>query len=383
MINPKSKSGILRGPVAPTEATPSPAEPMTDSAMAQSVSSVFVAPSEAQMDDFFAFCKNVNPKEFEKLLHEGQLTQFGPSSIVYPQGDSPDSFFVINDGQVEVVVADRDGHNPVPLTNLFKGELFGETSLLLNQARDATVRVPEGAALLKFDRDTFLRLISTVPEFGHFLAIMLSRRLEKTTAQLHFYSNTCELSGSLDFFDLPTIFQTLSISLQHGMMYVFSLTQGILGEFAFSSGNPVSARFRHLNGVEAMLDLFQAEPKVNFGFARTAEPPVVENPISIGNVNEFVMHAIHLKDEMQVIIEKLNIPEDKYLKRIHAHLEWTNPELANCAKDLWSRIMKEPQQLRSLLETLPYCRYNILMVLDHLLETKQVAYAELTAYGYR
>lgn len=379
--NPKSSSGVsARSGPAVTKGT---AEPLSDSAMASSVSLVFVPPDQAQLDDFFAFCKSVNPKEFEKLLHEGQLTQFGPNSVVYPQGEAGDSFFVINDGQVEVVVADRDGQNPVPLTNLYKGELFGESSILLNAPRSATVRVPAAAALLRFDQETFHRLVSTVPEFGHYLAIMLARRLEKTTAQLHFYSNTCELSGSLDFFDLPTIFQTLSISQQHGMMYIFSLTAGILGEFAFAAGNPISARFRHLTGVDAMLDLFQAEPKVNFGFARTVEPPVVDNPIVIGNVNEFVMEAIHLKDEMQVLVEKLNIPEDKYLKRVHAHLDWTDPNLAGCAHEIWNRIMKEPQQFNTLLESVPYCRYNILAVVDRLFETGQLAYAELTAYGYR
>jgi CRP-like cAMP-binding protein len=355
---------------------------LTDSAVNQA-NPVFLLSTPGTVDDFFTFCKKVNAKEFEQIIREGQLIQCGPDSIIYLQGESSDAFYVINDGLVEVVIADDQGLNPMPIARLTKGELFGEIGLLVDAPRSASMRVPEAATLLRFDREAFQRLISTIPSFGHYLGITLARRLQKTTMQLHFYSQARELSGSLDFFDLPTIFQTISLSQQHGVMHVFNLTAEILGEFAFINGSPVAARFEHLYGTEALLQLFLVTPHANFGFTRYNEPPIVDTPLSIPNVNEFTMNAVHLKDELQVLEEKLKLSMDQPLKRVHARLDWQYSDLQECAKAFWQSIMKEPMTLKALSTELPYCRYNILQVIDRLFETGQLAFAEITPYGYR
>jgi len=364
-------------PPPPPQATPPPPPPSSKETVVAEHSALI------STDDFFAFCKKVNPQQFEKIIREGQLVQCGPDSIVYLQGELSESFYVINDGTVEVVVSGEEGLNPAPITYLSKGDLFGEIGMLTEGIRTASIRVPEAATLLKFTREAFMRLITTVPAFGHYLAIVLARRLHKTTVQLHFYSNIRELSGSLDFFDLPTIFQTISLSQQHGVMHVYNLTSEILGEFAFGNGNPISARFLHLYGMEALLDLFQNTPKANFGFARTDELPIVEGALNITNVNEFTMHAVHLRDEMLGLQEKLKLPEDKPVKRIHSRLEWKDANLDACARELWSKLAKEPATFKQLVAALPFCHFHILKVLDTLFETQQIAFAEITPYGYR
>lgn len=379
------------GPPPPPSATPPPppqaAVKSTDAVpnptLTEHASPVFLISSATQLDDFFGFCKKVNPKQFEQIIKEGQLMQCGKDSIIYLQGETSDSFYVINDGTVEVVVSDDQGENPVPITYLNKGDLFGEIGLLTEVSRTASVRVPESATLLRFDRNAFSRLITTIPAFGHYLAMVLARRLHKTTSQLHFYSNARELSGSLDFFDLPTIFQTISLSQQHGIMHVYSLTSEIMGEFAFAMGSPISARYLHLYGVEALLELFQVTPHAQFGFTRLNEQPVVESPLEIANVNEFTMHAVHLRDEMLAVEEKLKLDEEKPVKRVHSRMEWKFPDHAEIAKALWQAIIKEPQAIKTLLATVPACRYHILCVIDRLFDSGQLAYAEMTPYGYR
>ncbi|GEM_PF-573861 len=343
----------------------------------------FTIPSPTVLEDFFEFCKKVGSKELETIIKEGQLVHCGPGSIVYSQGDPSDSFYVINDGTVEIVLLNEHGEHPTPITHLTKGDLFGEIGLLTNTPRDASVSVHEAATLLRFDQNIFQQLITTVPSFGHYLALLLARRFCKATMQLHFYSNAKELSGSLDFFDLPTIFQTISLSQQHGIMHIFNLTAEIIGEFAFSYGTPVSARYQQLEGIEALLQLFQVTPKANFGFTRSNEPPVVDSPLEIDNINEFIVHAVHLRDEMMVLEEKLKLSDDQPVKRIHTRLEWPYSDFQMCAKELWRALMKGPLPLSALSITLPYCRFRILQVMDRLFETGQLAFAKITPYGYR
>ncbi len=360
----------------------SPRVPLSESKLELHASAIFTAPP-ATPDDFFGFCQKVNPREFEQIIKEGQLLQFGADSVVYLQGEPSDSFYVVNDGVVEVIAADDQGEHPIPISYLSKGDIFGEVGLLMEVARTTSVRVPEKATLLRFTHDSFRRLIGTVPSFGHYLSVLLARRLHKTTMQLYFYGNTRELSGSLDFFDLPTIFQTIGLSQQHGVMHVYNLTSEIMGEFAFAHGRPISGRFENLYGIEALLQLFIATPKASFGFTRQNDPPIVPDPLDIPNVNEFMMNAVHLKDEMLVLQDKMKLSDDQPVKRIHARLEWKDAELKDCAHLFWKALMPGPLALRELSKQIPYCRYHLLKVMDHLFETEQLAIAEITPYGYR
>ena len=335
------------------------------------------------VDDFFTFCKKMNPKEFEQIVKEGQLVNCGPNSIVYLQGQESDSFYVVNDGTVEIVVATTEGENPVPIAYLSKGDLFGEIGLLMEMPRTASVRVPEAATLLCFNRHAFDRLAKGVPAFGYYLAMVLASRLHKTTAQLHFYSNAKELAGNLDFFDLPTVFQTLGFSQQHGVMQIHGLTSEMVGEFAFANGRPISARYQHLYGLEALLQLFQMPPKGHFGFNRLEKPPVVETPLDLPNINEFVLHAVHQRDEMHALEARLALDEELRIKRVTSRLNWPYEDLKPCAEALWQKISAEPRSLRQLSAELPWSRYSVLSVVARLFETAQVAPAELTPFGYR
>ena len=63
-----------------------------------------------------------------------------PNELLFNQGDEGNCAFLINQGNLDVIV---DGKK---VENLFEGELFGEMALILNQKRSASVRSQ------KFDR---------------------------------------------------------------------------------------------------------------------------------------------------------------------------------------------------------------------------------------
>lgn len=335
------------------------------------------------VDDFFTFCRRMSPKDFEMIIKQGRLVSCGPDAVLYLQGQESDAFFVINDGAVEIVVADTEGENPTTVAYLAKGDIFGETGLLLEMPRTASVRVPEVATLLRFDRAAFKNLLTTVPAFGHYLAIVLGSRLHKTTLQLHFYSNARELAGNLDFFDLPTVFQTIGFSHQHGVMQIRGVGSETIGEFAFVNGQPVSARYQHLFGREALLQLFQSPPKGHFGFSRLSEPPIVEATLDLPDINEFVLHAAHQRDELQALEPRLGLDAETCLKRVHSRLDWPHEDLKECAEAIWNKLAEAPRSLQHLADELPWSRYSVVATLARLLSSEQVAPAQITPFGYR
>jgi len=338
--------------------------------------------SEWAMQDFFSYCKKFDPKDFQTILSEGQLFRYQAGDCIYHQGARSDCFYVLNEGTVEIIVAGEQGENPMPITFLTKGDVFGEMGLLTGMPRNATARVPESAVVLKFSKPGFERLIFGVPSFAFYIACLLARRLNQTTAQLHFYSNARELAGSLDFFDLPTIFQTISLSQQHGLMELRQITGEVLGEFAFSHGKPIQARYRHLYGKEALYEFFQSTPKATFSFSSLAEPPAIEEPIEMRDVNEFLMDAVHQRDELKALQEKMDL--DQALGRNHAQFEWDGEgPLKDCAMTVWEFLTDRRLSTRELYDLLAYSQYSITRVVAQMLEREQLTAAKMTSYGLR
>jgi CRP-like cAMP-binding protein len=73
---------------------------------------------------------------------------------VITQGDRGDSFYLIEEGEVEVFENGSFRRNEGP------GESFGEIALLHDVPRTATVRATEPTRLLKLDREQFLNAVT-------------------------------------------------------------------------------------------------------------------------------------------------------------------------------------------------------------------------------
>lgn len=83
---------------------------------------------------------------------------FNEGDVVIQQGTAGDNFFIVVDGEVEVVREDS-ASGPELLTTLGPGESFGETALLLNTPRTATVRARTPLRVLSLDKRTFDQVV--------------------------------------------------------------------------------------------------------------------------------------------------------------------------------------------------------------------------------
>jgi CRP-like cAMP-binding protein len=86
---------------------------------------------------------------------------FGPGQVIIQQGDMPDRFYILISGSAEVWHEDLNGglHK---IGTVEPGEYFGETGLIQNQPRSATIRVAgEGdAEALALDRQHFQAMMA-------------------------------------------------------------------------------------------------------------------------------------------------------------------------------------------------------------------------------
>jgi ABC-type lipoprotein export system ATPase subunit len=87
--------------------------------------------------------------------------KYAPGSMIIQEGGPPDNFYIITQGQVEVLVQASNGQELV-VARMGSGQYFGEIELLRGGANIATIRaaVDTGVEVTALDRETFTRLIA-------------------------------------------------------------------------------------------------------------------------------------------------------------------------------------------------------------------------------
>ncbi len=103
-----------------------------------------------------------------------QEQTFEESGTVFAQGTSTDTFFIIFSGSVDIIVPGKKGEKK--LATLFRGDYFGEQSLLKGRTHSATVRAQKGTVLLKLYHDKFKELLNTIPGLRENFKIMMKSR---------------------------------------------------------------------------------------------------------------------------------------------------------------------------------------------------------------
>jgi CRP-like cAMP-binding protein len=287
---------------------------------------------------------------------------------VFHQGDQGDRLFVVKSGVLEVLSVPADATEAIPIAYLGTGEVLGELALLTGSPRSATVRSPEHAELFAVERAVFIDLMDTLPAFSRNLCVVLARRLETTTLKVPRASGK-QLQGSLRYFDLATVIQTLIGSHQTGNLTV-TRQKKKLAELFFYSGNIYRARYRHLAGDDAVYQLFQSTMEGDFSFTgREVAEDEVQSEVSLPAIS-LLMESVRLQDELPVLKERLPDPERAFRQK-GVHLLWEDTDSVELAASVWSRL-KKGASVRDLERDVPRCSYAIYRTLATLLDTGQI-----------
>ena len=71
------------------------------------------------------------------------------------QGDEGDAFYVILEGEFEVLISQGEGKGEMVVATLSEGGFFGERALLENKPRAASIRCKKTARTMAITRDQF------------------------------------------------------------------------------------------------------------------------------------------------------------------------------------------------------------------------------------
>ena len=101
--------------------------------------------------------------------------------VVVRQGALADKFFIIVEGEVEVLHADAGEVRRV--ASLKAGQFFGEIAILRDRPRTATVRAVTPVTLLAMERETFQSLVAQALATTQDFDRVIQERLDATGAR--------------------------------------------------------------------------------------------------------------------------------------------------------------------------------------------------------
>jgi CRP/FNR family cyclic AMP-dependent transcriptional regulator len=98
---------------------------------------------------------------------------------LFSAGDKGDAMYLIERGKVRISMQAADGRN-MTLTELGRGDFFGEMALLDGERRSADAIVTEDARLAVLSREHFLSFVRSSPDVSLELLTALANRLRHT-----------------------------------------------------------------------------------------------------------------------------------------------------------------------------------------------------------
>lgn len=106
--------------------------------------------------------RDLPPEDLAKFLAECRQETLGPHHIVFHEGDQPDRFYILVEGQVEIW---KDFGTPYAdvLAVRGPGACFGEMSLIDELPRSATVRTTTSVELISLEKPHFRKVIEQNP----------------------------------------------------------------------------------------------------------------------------------------------------------------------------------------------------------------------------
>jgi MFS family permease len=111
------------------------------------------------------------PMTLEQLASHVQSLELTAGEVVFKQGDAGDRFYIIAEGQVDVL---RDGQ---AVRRLGPGDYFGEIALLRDLPRTATVIAQTDVKLHTLQRDPFVGAVNGDPQSSAAADLVIAERL--------------------------------------------------------------------------------------------------------------------------------------------------------------------------------------------------------------
>ncbi|HTD07497.1 MAG TPA: Crp/Fnr family transcriptional regulator [Solirubrobacteraceae bacterium] len=125
----------------------------------------------------------LEPSDLERIAGVAVPRSFEPGQVVFREGDSSDTCYVVREGRARAIRTHGDGRT-ITLATFGPGDIFGELAMFEDERRSATVEAIDHISVVGVLGPDMRRLMKEHPEISARLVIALGRRLRETNERL-------------------------------------------------------------------------------------------------------------------------------------------------------------------------------------------------------
>ncbi len=109
-------------------------------------------------------------KSWKLLQHTSNYILFAAGQVIFKQGDVGDFMYVIQEGEVDILLHDKVVETVEP------GGILGELALIDNRPRAATAVARTDCKIVPIDENSFAYMVQETPHFAiHVMEVMAER----------------------------------------------------------------------------------------------------------------------------------------------------------------------------------------------------------------
>ena len=121
--------------------------------------------------------------DLERIAEAAVPRHFEPGQVVFREGDSSDTCYIVRSGLTRAIREHGDGR-VITLATFGPGDIFGELAMFEDERRSATVEATEPTDVVAVLGPDMRRLMVEHPEISTRLVIALGRRLRESNERL-------------------------------------------------------------------------------------------------------------------------------------------------------------------------------------------------------
>jgi CRP-like cAMP-binding protein len=143
-------------------------------------------PSAAEVVELLARVpafSTLTPEDLERIAQLAVPRSFDPGQMVFLEGDSSDTCYIVRYGHARAVRGHGDGRT-ITLATFGPGDIFGELAMFEDERRSATVEAIEELSVVAVLGPDMRRLMVEHPQIATRLVVALGRRLRDTNERL-------------------------------------------------------------------------------------------------------------------------------------------------------------------------------------------------------
>jgi CRP/FNR family transcriptional regulator, cyclic AMP receptor protein len=123
------------------------------------------------------------PADLQRIAELAVPRDFDPGQVVFREGDSSDTCYIVHSGRARAVREHSDGRT-ITLATFGPGDIFGELAMFEDERRSATVEAVEPTIAVAVLGPDMRRLMTEHPGIATRLVIALGRRLREMNERL-------------------------------------------------------------------------------------------------------------------------------------------------------------------------------------------------------